>query len=75
MIDEQFLSPEWKLAIPEVSVYDIESLESPCADGMEHKLVSIAMASEIDKQSHYWVIEKSTESERQRIGIFWFFFI
>ena len=70
LIEEGYLDPEWKLAIPEVSVFDIETLESPCELGMEHRLVSIALASEIDKQSHYWVIDKSTEIERQRIGKF-----
>ena len=70
LISEQYLSPKWKLVIPEISVFDIETLEDPIEDGFEHKLVSIAFASEIDKQSKYWVIKDSTESSRQRIGTF-----
>ena len=61
--------PEWKLKIPKVSVFDIETLEDSVDDGHEHKLVSIAFASEIDKQSKYWVIDSSTEAARQKIGL------
>ena len=70
MIQEGYLNQEWELKIPPVSVFDIETLETPCDDGLEHKLVSIAMASEVDLQKNYWVIDKSTDTERQKIGIY-----
>ena len=73
LISEKYMSPEWKLEIPKVSVFDIETLESPVDDGHEHKIVSIAFASEIDKQSKYWVIENSSEEARQKIGKIVFF--
>ena len=70
MIKEGFLDHDWELKIPKVTVFDIETLEAACEDGMEHKLVSIAMASEVDCQTHYWVIEKSSDTCRQKIGNF-----
>ena len=69
LIMNQYITPKWKLEIPKVSVFDIETLEDPINGSFEHKLVSIAFASEIDKQPKYWVIENSSETARQQIGI------
>ena len=70
LISKEYLSPKWKLEIPKVSVFDIETLEDPVNGVFEHRLVSIAFSSEIDKQSKYWVIENSSETARQKIGIY-----
>ena len=68
LILQEYLAPGWKGVIPKVTVFDIETLEEECSHGFEHKLVSIAMTSEIDNQTKYWVIESSCESARQKIG-------
>ena len=72
MIEEGFLSDEFVQRIPELSVFDIETLEVEGEEGHVHKLCSIAMSSEIDSESKYWVIDASDEEQRQTIGFNFF---
>ena len=69
------MSDETSQQIPELSVFDIETLEVESDQGdFELKLVSIAMASEIDNQTQYWVIDQDNDNERQKIGKLKFYF-
>ena len=69
LVKHKFLPDKWRRKIPKVSVFDIETLEFDRNDtSFEHRLVSIAMSSEIDNNTKYWVIEESTECARQKIG-------
>ena len=72
LIEEGFLSDEFVQRIPELSVFDIETLEVEGEEGYVHKLCSIAMSSEIDSESKYWVIDASDEEQRQTIGFNFF---
>ena len=69
LIEEKFLCPKFAHRIPEITVFDIETFETETDEGYEHKLVSIAMASEIDDESKYWVIEEDSDAQRQLIGV------
>ena len=72
MIEEGFLTDEFVQRIPELCVFDIETLEVESEEGHVHKLCSIAMSSEIDSESKYWAIDASDEEQRQTIGFNFF---